>query len=147
MKNSASYTMKAIMLLTGLALAACSAPGEDEPEAENLTSSAPATPGTEKSTAQAEAFAERPPSARLPGDPADGSEIDAQSQQAFIDLDKNDNGLISAEEAVEQEVLLQRWQALDNDADNQLDAVEFSKFESGSEVSTPVNDETGDEQK
>lgn len=145
--NNATCTTTAIVLSAGLALAACSGPSEDEPEAAQLTAEAPATPGTEKSAAQAEAFAERPPSARLPGDPSDGSEIDAQSQQAFMDLDKNDNGLISAEEAVAEDGLTQRWEELDNDTDNQLDAVEFSKFESASEDSAPVSDSQKDQQK
>lgn len=137
MKN-VTYTLTAIVLSSGLVLAGCSS--EDEPDAASLTSSAPATPGTEKSQAQAEAFAERPPSARLPGDPSDASEIDAQSQQAFTDLDKNDNGLISAEEAAPREGLTQRWEELDNDADDHLDAVEFSKFESADEESAPATD-------
>ena len=128
-----SYKLIAILLSAGLAVAACSDSSDNEMDAADSTAAAPATPGTEASAEQTQEFMQRPPSARLPGEEADGSEIDAQSQQSFTELDKNANGLLSAEEAATEEKLTEQWQALDSDADNQLDAIEFSKFEATDE--------------
>lgn len=135
--NNVSYKLIGVLLSIGLVTAACSKQAESDMDAADSTAAAPATPGTEASASQTEEFMERPPSARLPGDAADGSEIDAQSQQVFTELDKDDNGLLSVEETATQEQLTQSWQALDSDADNHLDAIEFSKFEALDEGKAP----------
>ncbi len=132
MKN-VSYKLVAILLSLGMAVAACSEQGGNEVDAADSTAAAAATPDTDARAAQTEEFMERPASARLPGEAAHGSEIDAQSQQTFTALDNNNDGLLSAEEAAAEEKLTQRWDELDSDADNQLDAIEFSRFEAPAE--------------
>ena len=51
------------------------------------------------------------------------------SEDAFIKLDANEDGYISAQEAVVDENLHQRWESTDANQDGQIDAAEFSAFE------------------
>ena len=50
-------------------------------------------------------------------------------EDAFIKLDVNEDGYISAQEAVADETLHQRWETTDANQDGQIDAAEFSAFE------------------
>lgn len=51
------------------------------------------------------------------------------SEDAFIKLDVNEDGYISAQEAVADESLHQSWETTDANQDGQIDAAEFSAFE------------------
>jgi hypothetical protein len=57
-------------------------------------------------------------------------------EDAFIKLDVNEDGYISAQEAVADESLHQRWESTDANQDGQIDAAEFSAFEA-MDTSTP----------
>jgi Ca2+-binding EF-hand superfamily protein len=50
-------------------------------------------------------------------------------EDAFIKLDANADGYISAEEAASSETLSQSWETTDANRDGQVDAAEFSAFE------------------
>jgi len=52
------------------------------------------------------------------------------SEDAFMKLDANEDGYISAQEAAADETLHQRWESTDANQDGQIDAAEFSAFES-----------------
>ena len=51
-------------------------------------------------------------------------------EDAFMKLDVNEDGYISAQEAAADEALHQRWETTDANQDGQIDAAEFSAFES-----------------
>ncbi len=51
------------------------------------------------------------------------------SEDAFIKLDVNEDGYISAQEAAADESLHQSWENTDANQDGQIDAAEFSAFE------------------
>jgi Ca2+-binding EF-hand superfamily protein len=51
------------------------------------------------------------------------------SEDAFIKLDVNEDGYISAQEAAADESLHQSWETTDANQDGQIDAAEFSAFE------------------
>jgi hypothetical protein len=51
------------------------------------------------------------------------------SEDAFIKLDVNEDGYISAQEAVADESLHKSWETTDANQDGQIDAAEFSAFE------------------
>jgi hypothetical protein len=59
------------------------------------------------------------------------------SEDAFIKLDVNEDGYISAQEAVADEPLHQSWETTDANQDGQIDAAEFSAFEA---MGTPTSD-------
>lgn len=48
---------------------------------------------------------------------------------AFNDLDKDQDGYISAVEATGDSTLMDKWTAVDENADRKIDRSEFSKFE------------------
>jgi hypothetical protein len=50
-------------------------------------------------------------------------------EDAFMKLDVNEDGYISAQEAAADESLHQRWEITDANQDGQIDAAEFSAFE------------------
>lgn len=50
-------------------------------------------------------------------------------EEAFIKLDVNEDGYISAQEAAADEPLHQSWESTDANQDGQIDAAEFSAFE------------------
>ncbi|MEJ2454006.1 MAG: EF-hand domain-containing protein [Candidatus Thiodiazotropha sp.] len=50
-------------------------------------------------------------------------------EDAFMKLDVNEDGYISAQEAAADESLHQRWETTDANQDGQIDAAEFSAFE------------------
>jgi Ca2+-binding EF-hand superfamily protein len=60
------------------------------------------------------------------------------AEDAFIKLDSNADGFISAEESIVNESLYEGWTTADSNNDGRIDAAEFSAFET-------VND--GKEQK
>lgn len=49
--------------------------------------------------------------------------------ESFSDLDADQNGTIGASEARQSEALVEQWDSLDANGDNQLDQGEFSRFE------------------
>jgi hypothetical protein len=51
------------------------------------------------------------------------------TEDAFIKLDVNEDGYISAQEAAADESLRQSWETTDANQDGQIDAAEFSAFE------------------
>ena len=51
------------------------------------------------------------------------------AEDAFMKLDANEDGYISAQEAAADEGLHQRWETTDANQDGQIDAAEFSAFE------------------
>ena len=51
---------------------------------------------------------------------------------AFSKLDSNADGAISSEEATASEALYKGWESADANQDGQVDAAEFSAFESSS---------------
>jgi Ca2+-binding EF-hand superfamily protein len=58
-------------------------------------------------------------------------------EDAFMSLDVNEDGYISAQEAAADESLHSRWEITDANQDGQVDAAEFSAFEAmGSTEST-----------
>ena len=50
-------------------------------------------------------------------------------EDAFMNLDTNEDGYISAQEAAADESLQQNWEITDANQDGQVDAAEFSAFE------------------
>lgn len=48
---------------------------------------------------------------------------------AFNDLDKDQDGYISAVEATSDSTLMDKWNAVDTNSDRKIDRSEFSKFE------------------
>ena len=50
-------------------------------------------------------------------------------EDAFIKLDANQDGYISAQEATADPALQQSWETTDANQDGQVDAAEFSAFE------------------
>ncbi|MES9969286.1 MAG: hypothetical protein ABW092_04580 [Candidatus Thiodiazotropha sp.] len=51
------------------------------------------------------------------------------AEDAFIKLDSNADGFISAEESIVNESLYEGWSAADANNDGKIDAAEFSAFE------------------
>lgn len=62
-------------------------------------------------------------------------------EDAFMKLDTNEDGYISAQEAAADESLHQSWEATDANQDGQIDAAEFSAFESASSGSSGSSDQ------
>ncbi|PVV20802.1 MAG: hypothetical protein B6D78_09920 [gamma proteobacterium symbiont of Ctena orbiculata] len=54
-------------------------------------------------------------------------------EDAFIKLDSNADGFISAEESIVNESLYNGWSAADANNDGRIDAAEFSAFEVNSD--------------
>lgn len=55
------------------------------------------------------------------------------AEDAFIKLDSNADGFISAEESIVNESLYQGWSAADANNDGKIDPAEFSAFEVNSD--------------
>jgi Ca2+-binding EF-hand superfamily protein len=64
-------------------------------------------------------------------------------EDAFMALDANEDGYISAQEAAADESLHQSWEITDANQDGQVDAAEFSAFEAmgSSDTSTESSSE------
>jgi Ca2+-binding EF-hand superfamily protein len=58
-------------------------------------------------------------------------------EDAFMALDVNEDGYISAQEAAADESLHQRWETTDANQDGQVDAAEFSAFEAMGSTESP----------
>ncbi len=54
---------------------------------------------------------------------------DEAAAPAFNDLDKDQDGYISAVEATSDSTLMDKWNAVDTNSDRKIDRSEFSKFE------------------
>ncbi len=50
-------------------------------------------------------------------------------EDAFMKLDRNADGFISAEESIENKALYQGWTRADANSDGRIDSAEFSAFE------------------
>ncbi len=59
------------------------------------------------------------------------SQSNPDRQPVFTELDANQDGYISSQEARQYSLLLEQWGRLDRNNDQQLDKSEFSAFESG----------------
>ncbi|MEW8027376.1 MAG: hypothetical protein AB2792_12485 [Candidatus Thiodiazotropha sp.] len=55
------------------------------------------------------------------------------AEDAFIKLDRNADGFISAEESIVSEALYENWSTADANNDGRVDTAEFSAFEINSE--------------
>ncbi|BAZ93137.1 uncharacterized protein FOKN1_0735 [Thiohalobacter thiocyanaticus] len=60
---------------------------------------------------------------------ASGSAMAGEQAGKFKQLDANQDGYISAEEAQASQALSSQWQSVDQDGNNQVDESEFSAFE------------------
>ncbi|MBT3014564.1 MAG: hypothetical protein AB2565_06895 [Candidatus Thiodiazotropha endolucinida] len=57
------------------------------------------------------------------------------AEDAFMKLDRNADGFISAEESIVSEALYKNWSTVDANNDGRIDSAEFSAFEIKSENS------------
>ncbi|MGD9170618.1 MAG: hypothetical protein PVI97_11250 [Candidatus Thiodiazotropha sp.] len=55
------------------------------------------------------------------------------AEDAFIKLDSNADGFISAEESIDNEALYKDWASADANSDGRIDSAEFSAFEINSD--------------
>ncbi|MEW8507357.1 MAG: hypothetical protein AB2598_11675 [Candidatus Thiodiazotropha sp.] len=53
----------------------------------------------------------------------------AAGEEAFMKLDRNADGFISAEESIVDKLLYESWTAADTNNDGRIDSAEFSAFE------------------
>ncbi|WP_303900830.1 PRC-barrel domain-containing protein [Thiohalomonas denitrificans] len=71
--------------------------------------------------------------------PSPGAEI-----ASFEEIDQDGDGYISREEAQEQADLVNAWQNVDVDSDDQINEAEFSAFEAGWEAANPETRQESD---
>lgn len=126
--------MKTTFFAANLLLLAATTASAGTPEDQSATTELPGSPLQEEVSKEPvevdnEPMEGEPTREGMPVSPAQ-EEIEQEIESdLFRELDKDDNGMITKDEGARNRALAAQWDALDANADGQLDPSEFAKFE------------------